>query len=438
MFADRRDGFIEGSSNPRVFLEERLERIAAREPDVKAFVHLDLDAARAAADASSERYRDGRPLSAIDGMPLGIKDVFDTRDLPTEMGSPFHLGRRAEHDAAHVYAARAAGAFVLGKTVTSMFAIVGAGPTRNPLDLSRSPGATSAGSAAAAAAGMVPVATGSQARGSILRPASYCGVYGFKPTYGALNRAGTLTPGKSYDHLGALAQSLDDLWLLLWEVAQRAGGDPGYPGLFGQAEPPSPRPPARIALIETAGWSEATDEARAALLSYADDLRSRGVRVTTRADDEDLARYEDLLQQVTGHWETISHYETLWPMQSYRDRDPTKLSAPILRGIENGERITPAAYRASLTWREALRRAHAELSGRFDLLATLSATGAAPTFPQPGSSTFNELATLIGVPALSAPLLAAEGLPLGLQLIGFRDRDYALLEYARSLQPVAP
>ena len=153
---------------------------------------------------------------------------------------------------------------------------------------------------------------------------------------------------------------------------------------------------------------------------------------------EDLARYEDLLQQVTGHWETISHYETLWPMQSYRDRDPTKLSAPILRGIENGERITPAAYRASLTWRETLRRGHAELSGRFDLLATLSATGAAPTFPQPGSSTFNELATLIGVPALSAPLLAAEGLPLGLQLIGFRDRDYALLEYARSLQPVAP
>ena len=203
--------FQEGTSSPRAFLETCLEAIEAREADIRAFVTLNVEAAREAADRASSRYRAGTPLSPIDGMPVGIKDVIETRDMPTGMGSPLFEGWQSAGDAACITALRETGAVVLGKTVTCEFAAIHPGETRNPHDGARTPGGSSSGSAAAVGGGLVPAALGTQALGSIIRPASYCGAYGFKPTLGAINRLGV------HDHVsqscvGTLGASLADCW----------------------------------------------------------------------------------------------------------------------------------------------------------------------------------------------------------------------------------
>src|SRR5262249_29080364 len=200
----------------------------------------DIAAARAAADRSAARWRDDRPLSSIDGMPLGIKDIIETADMPTEQGSPLFAGWRTDRDAASVAALREAGAVILGKVVTTEFAASEPRGTRNPWDTTRTPGGSSSGSAAAVAWGMVPAALGTQVVGSILRPASFCGCVGFKPSVGGINRGG------SYDYFsqsctGVLAASLADAWLVAINIAVRIGGDPGSVGLQGPPDPPASR-----------------------------------------------------------------------------------------------------------------------------------------------------------------------------------------------------
>src|SRR6266478_576417 len=255
--------FVDGSDSPREFLERCLAEIAALEPKIGAFVHLNIDAARTAADKAGARWRDGRPRSKIDGMPIGIKDIIETADMPTEQGSPLFVGWRTGRDAASVVALREAGAVILGKVVTTEFAASEPRGTRNPWDPTRTPGGSSSGSAAAVARGMVPAALGTQVVGSIIRPASFCGCVGSKPSVGGINRGG------SYDYFsqsctGVLAASLEDAWLVAVNIAARAGGDPGYPGLQGPPEPPSAQRPCALAVLQTSGWEEAASAARAA------------------------------------------------------------------------------------------------------------------------------------------------------------------------------
>ena len=235
-------GFTSGADTPRDFLERCLADLAALEPKIGAFVNLNLAGARSAADRSTARWREGRPLSKIDGMPVGIKDIIETADMPTENGSPLFAGFRSERDAASVAALREAGAVVVGKTVTTEFAASEPRGTRNPHDLRRTPGGSSSGSAAGVAAGMMSAALGTQVIGSTIRPASYCGCIGFKVTVGALNRGGSYD-GLSQSSSGVLATTLEDAWQVAYEIAVRAGGDPGYPGLFGPASAPAPKKP---------------------------------------------------------------------------------------------------------------------------------------------------------------------------------------------------
>jgi len=242
--------FAAGNDTPREFLERCLSNVEEFEPVVGAFVCHDIAAARAAADRSATRWRDGRPLSSIDGMPLGIKDIIETANMPTEQGSSLFVGCRTGRDAASVAALREAGAVILGKVVTTEFAASEPRGTRNPWDRERTPGGSSSGSAAAVACGMVPAALGTQVVGSILRPASFCGCVGFKPSVGRINRGG------SYDYFsqsctGVLAASLEDAWLVAVSIAARVGGDPGYPGLQGPDEPPPPRRPRTLAVLQT-------------------------------------------------------------------------------------------------------------------------------------------------------------------------------------------
>ena len=224
-FHDAARRFAEGADTPRAYLERCLETIAAREPAVRAFAALNEAGAREAADASAARWRGGRPLSPIDGMPIGIKDLLETRDMPTEMGCEAYRGNFPKRDNAAVWALRQAGAVILGKTVTAELGGSHPGPTTNPFDPSRTPGGSSSGSAAAVAAGMVPAAIGTQVGGSIIRPASYCGNVALKPSQGAINRGERQTTSQSTH--GVHANSVEDTWQVAIEIARRAGGDRG-------------------------------------------------------------------------------------------------------------------------------------------------------------------------------------------------------------------
>src|SRR5215472_2046880 len=247
--------FANGKDSPRAFLERCLATLEAWESRIGAFVTLNISAARAAADESTRRWHAGKPLSAIDGMPVGIKDIIETIDMPTQNGSLLFEGFRSDRDSASVYALREAGAVIVGKTVTTEFAATEPRGTRNPWDTARTPGGSSSGSAAAVAVGAISVGLGTQVLGSILRPASYCGCVGFKPSVGAINRGGSYD-GLSQSVHGPLAASLPEAWQVAYEIAQRAGGDPGFPGLYGPATPPVAAKPRKLALLETDGWAE--------------------------------------------------------------------------------------------------------------------------------------------------------------------------------------
>src|SRR3954470_11273092 len=245
-FAHAVPDFLSGKSTPRELLERCLERVASREGEVKAFVVLNIEAARVAADAATARYRAGKPLSSVDGCPIGIKDIMDTRDLPTQMGSPAFKGWQPAYDAACVHALREGGAVIVGKTVTTAFACGATNVTRNPHDPERTPGGSSSGSGAAVGGGMLPVALGTQTQGSVLRPAAYCGAFGFKPTHGVLPMQGVHPITLTHDHLGVIGATLDDIWRVASHISLTQGS-PGPPPLNGAAQTaPAARAPRRL------------------------------------------------------------------------------------------------------------------------------------------------------------------------------------------------
>jgi Asp-tRNA(Asn)/Glu-tRNA(Gln) amidotransferase A subunit family amidase len=426
--------FRSGRDTPRAFLDRCLRAIDEFEPVVGAFVHLDLAGAKEAAERSTERWRQHRPLSPIDGMPVGIKDIIETIDMPTQCGSPVYQGWWSGRDAASVTALRQAGAVIVGKTVTTEFATRVPAGTRNPWDPARTPGGSSSGSAAAVAAGMVSAALGTQVVGSILRPASFCGVVGFKPSVGAINRGGS-HDGLSQSVHGPLAASLEDAWVVAREISNRAGGDPGYPGLYGPELPPEPARPKRLALMRTQGWPLTEPAAQAAFEAAVERLRGAGIEVLSRADDAALAALETALEQAAGLCEQILVWEGVWPLNTYRAKDASKLSDVALSRLAAGEAMTLDAYRLALAARERIRAMYAQLAGNYAAAITLSAPGPAPVgLHSTGNPQFNVPASLLGVPVLTLPVLSVDGLPLGLQAIGYSNQDGALFATAAWLR----
>jgi Asp-tRNA(Asn)/Glu-tRNA(Gln) amidotransferase A subunit family amidase len=429
-FCSATAGFKSGSDTPRAFLDRCLKAVDEFEPGVGAFVHMDIAGAKASADRSAQRWRSGKPLSRIDGMPIGIKDIIETVDMPTQMGSPLYDNWRSGRDAASVAALREAGAVILGKTVTTEFAATVPRGTRNPWDPRRTPGGSSSGSAAAVATGMVSAALGTQVIGSILRPASFCGCVGFKPTIGAINRGGS-HDGLSQSAHGPLAASLEDAWIVAREIADRAGGDPGFAGLYGATEIPSARKPARLAVLETTGWAVAEPAAKAAFEASVARIKAAGVDVIRRAGHRGTEDVESAIVRAMETSRQINAWESIWPLNTYRSVDATKLSKVMLARMGEGEAMSLDDYRALLVERERIRARYASFSVDCDAVLTLSAPGAAPMgLESTGNPVFNVPATLLGVPALSLPLMAVDGLPLGLQAIGFHDRDAALFSVA--------
>ena len=428
--------FASGKDSPRAFLERCLATLEAWEPMIGAFVNLNLTAARTVADRSAERWRSGKPLSAIDGMPIGIKDIIETIDMPTQNGSPLFSGFRSERDGASVAALREAGAVIVGKTVTTEFAATEPRDTRNPWDPTRTPGGSSSGSAAAVAVGAISVGLGTQVIGSILRPASFCGCFGFKPTVGAINRGGSYD-GLSQSAHGTLAASLPEAWQVAYEIAQRTGGDPGFPGLYGPATPPVSAKPRKLAMLETDGWAVATPAAKQALEAAVAKLRAAGIAIATRHDHEQVAAAETVIHGARELSMAINAWESRWPINTYRARDAGKLSKAMLdRGVQ-AEAMTLDEYRRRIADRDRRRAAYHTLATEFDACITLSAPGAAPVgLGSTGDPTFVVPGSMLGVPALSLPVLNDGGLPLGLQLVGFADRDAPLFATAAAVLAV--
>ncbi|OLF06929.1 hypothetical protein BLA60_29130 [Actinophytocola xinjiangensis] len=418
--------FTTGADTPREFLERALERLAETEPRLRAFAALDLPRARMAADAATARWRAGHPRSPVDGMPVGLKDVIDVAGLPTGAGSPALEGFRPWHDSAAAHALRLAGAAIVGKTTTTELALTYPPDTRNPHDPARTPGGSSSGSAAAVGAGILPAALGTQAIGSVLRPASFCGTYGFKPTFGALNRGGT-RDFHSQSCLGVLAASLADVWATAGAIATRAGGDPGHRALR-TGEFPAPAAPRAVALLETEGWPAVTTEAGAALDQF---LSRTGVRVLTRHNHPALAALETLLAGALDRARQIINHESRWLVDALADRDPHGLSPTLLDRVDRIRSLTDDDYAALLDWRTSLRAAYEQVLRDADVAVTLSAPGPAPVgLSTTGDAALTVPASLLAVPALSLPVFTVDGLPLGLQLLGTPHRDPHLVAIA--------
>lgn len=386
--------------------------------------------ARIAADAATTRWREGRQLSRIDGMPIGIKDVIETFDMPTGMGSPTHDGNLARRDAASVFALREAGAAIVGKTKTTEFAGAYATDTRNPHDLARTAGGSSAGSACAVGMGILPAALGTQVIGSVLRPAGFCGAFGYKPTFGAINRGGS-HDFQSHSCIGVIGASLPDLWCTTYDMAQHCGGDPGSVGLFGDRKVPEPVKPRVLITLETPGWDIATDAARQQLEEEITSLSATGIRIVSRRNNADVEAFEESLTDILKLGFDIIGYESRWPLKSIAYRDRLGLSPTALDQIEKADALGQEGYRQLLSRRDDLRSAFAALAANADAFITLNTPGAAPKgITYTGNASFNVVASVLGVPAVTMPVFRDEDLPLGVQLIGAQHNDAGLFAAA--------
>jgi Asp-tRNA(Asn)/Glu-tRNA(Gln) amidotransferase A subunit family amidase len=390
-----------------------LERVAARESVVRAWAHIDPEAVIANArhlDAASTR-------GPLHGVPIGVKDVIDTYDMPTQMGSPIYRGYRPAADASCVALLRAAGALIFGKTVTCEFAGVTAGETTNPHDASRTPGGSSSGSAAAVADYVVPLAFGTQTGGSIQRPASYCGIVGFKPTYGLINTAGLKPAAVSLDTLGLMARSIDDIVL-----AMRALTNDGATASL----PKDTR--LRIGVCRTSLWETAEEATRHALSDAAERLRSRGDQV------EEISLPERFGALSTTR-EVINDYERARAMAHEWQQARGSISEGLAKSIARGFEIPAARYVDTLALVEECRRMLVPIFERHDVLLTPAVTGEAPLgLAYTGHHGFQSIWTQLRVPTVGLPThQGPSGLPVSIQLVGPTYADQRLLAIAKLL-----
>jgi Asp-tRNA(Asn)/Glu-tRNA(Gln) amidotransferase A subunit family amidase len=406
-----------------------LDRIAEVDGNVQAWAFLDRENALAQAHALDDIRAHRRAIGPLHGVPVGIKDIFDTADQPTELGSPLWAGRMTRRDAAAVARLRSAGAVIMGKTVTTEYAYFHPGKTRNPRDPERTPGGSSSGSAAAVAANMVPGAIGSQTNGSTIRPAAYCGVVGFKPTHGLIPRTGALLLSRALDQVGLFARTVEDVALLA-EVL--AGFDEEDPDTRPLARPPfaavaasEPPLPPRFAFVKSPAWEYAEPVTREAFAELVDSL---GESVREIELDERFA-------SALNFHKTVMEVDMAHNFHRDYERGRDQLSAPLRELIERGRNYRAIDYAGASAAIKPLNAALDHLfDEEFDAILTPAAPGEAPHGEATGNPIFCTLWTYLGMPAITLPLLQSEaGLPIGVQLVGQRNNDARLLRTARWL-----
>ncbi|MGD9920272.1 MAG: amidase [Pseudorhodoplanes sp.] len=405
-----------------------IDRVAEIDTEVQAWAFLDRDHALAQARALDDHRAHGRPLGPLHGVPIGIKDIFDTGDMPTELGSPIWAGRTPRRDAAAVARLREAGAVIMGKTVTTEYAYFHAGKTRNPHDPQRTPGGSSSGSAAAVAALMVPGAIGSQTNGSVIRPAAFCGVVGFKPTHGLVSRSGALELSRSFDHVGVFARSVEDAALLA-EVM--VGFDIEDPDTRPVARPPfatvaasEPPLPPRFAFVRSPVWDQAEPVMRDAFAELVDALGESVVEVELGESFGKVIDLHRLVMEVEMAHNLRRDYES----------GGEQLSPQLRQLIERGRAHSGVDYCAGLAGMRTFNDALDFVFDEYDAILTPSAPGEAPAIATTGNPAFCTTWTYLGTPSISLPLMRSEaGLPLGVQLVARRGNDARLLRTARWL-----
>jgi Asp-tRNA(Asn)/Glu-tRNA(Gln) amidotransferase A subunit family amidase len=395
----------------RAVVEAALRVYDEREPTLHAFAWLDRDRALRLADRA-DRPRSSASFGALHGVPIGVKDIYDTKGIPTENGSPLYRGRVPTKSAAAVEALEAAGAIVIGKTVTTELAFFHPGPTTNPHDPARTPGGSSMGSAAAVAAGILPAAIGSQTNGSVIRPAAFCGVVGFKPTYARISLDRVMPFAPTLDHAGTFSRTVEGA-ALLSAVLAREPVDRWWAG-------PSSTPP-RFAAVRTKDWERASEPARKRFQQVIDTLAAAGRAIEWPAIPTGLDEAVPVLR-------TIMARESVATIGRAIARAPSDASDVAKALVAEGETIADRTYRDALVTRGRLIAEFESWAEPYDAVLTLPALGEAPTPETTGDPVFCSRWTLVGAPAITIPAgRGPSGLPLGLQLVAAPGDDSRLL-----------
>jgi len=362
--------------------------------------------------------------------------------MPTQMGCDAYRGSFPKRDNAAVWALRQAGAVVLGKTVTAELGGSHPGPTTNPFDPARTPGGSSSGSAAAVAARMVPAAIGTQVGGSIIRPAAYCGNVALKPSQGGINRGERQATSMSTH--GVHAGSIEDMWQVAIDIASRCGGDRGGPGLTGPPAPPAAAKPDRLIVLETEGWAELDAKSRSAFEALLESLQRAGIALIRRGDHPWVEALEQALGNAREICNAITSWENRWYQRNLIDEHPDGVSERAKAVVAKAEAMTPAEYQARLVDRRAGQLRHAAVAPLADAIVTLACPGPAPLWsgdvpgqplvPRPtGDFVFNAPSSMLFAPAVTVPLMAVEGMPVGVQVMGQRQQDARVTALARWL-----
>ncbi|MEM5583126.1 amidase [Roseibium sp. AS2] len=420
-----------GRISSEALVKTCLDRIRHSEPDIGAWAHLVPEEALEQARAADLIRKSGRATGALHGVPVGLKDIVDTKDMPTEQGSQINAGRRPDADARLVERLREAGAVIMGKTVTTEFAYLRPSSTRNPANTLHTPGGSSSGSAAAVAARHIPLAVGSQTGGSVIRPASFCGVFGFKPTRGTISRSGLLRTSATLDQVGVFANSLSDAALLVDVIGGYDQSDPASfarprAGLLKGAQADVPVEPT-IAWFDMPYHDRLAPDAQAGLETVISTLGARVERFSARPELADL---------VNVH-KTIYDYEITEIFAETVAANTGAVSQELQDAIGRGQSISLDQYQDALAVKASAEQFFARFFNDFDAILSPAASGEAPLICEghTGDAVYCTAWTLAGLPSLSLPLLVGENdLPVGVQLIGAAEEDDRLLRTAAWIQ----
>lgn len=426
--AEARDRIARGDITAEAYTKAYIDQIAARDPEVEAWVHFDADYALTQARALDKQRASGAGIGALHGLPVGIKDIIDTADMPTQNGSALFKGNQPEKDATCVAVLRAAGAVIMGKTVTTELANTTPNKTKNPHNSAHTPGGSSSGSAAGVASRMMPLALGTQTGGSVIRPGSFCGVHALKPTLGLISRTGVTLQSHTLDTVGVYGRSLADLALITDALSQYDSADPVSwahvrPNLGDTlAEGIKSKP--QLAFFRSPAWDQADAAATVALEAFIDRLGSAVAEVQIPALDGIIQHHAHVMGA-----ENAGYYG---PMQ---ERNPEAFSPGLSARLELARKVSGGDYVRSIAARDALYGKVAHVLDSHAALITLSSTGPAPKgLGSTGNAVFNGMWTYLGVPCVSLPLLTVGSMPCGVQLIGKRRDEGRLLATARWLE----
>jgi len=417
-----------GDLTSRALIEACIARIEACEAEIQAWQYFDADLARAQADACDAARAAGKPLGGLHGLPVGIKDIIDTGDMPTESGTPHFKGRQPEADARVVSKLREAGAVIMGKTVTTELAALAPSKSRNPVNPAHTPGGSSAGSGAAVGAHMVPLALGTQTGGSVIRPASFCGVHGLKPTVGFIPRRGVTLQSHTLDTVGVYGRSIEDLALISDALSEFEPEDPfSYPRgasrLF-EALGESDGRRRKLGFWKTPNWEIAEDAARAAFVEFATGLGSDCEEIEIPAAQSVSEDHRTVMAAENAHY-----YGPLY------DKGKSLLTVNLRSRLEEAFAITARQYLGAAERRDRHYAAICDVLDTYDAILCPASAGPAPIgYSSTGNPIFNGLWTFLGVPCISLPLLTIDGMPMGVQLVGKRREEGKLLQTAKWLE----